>query len=243
MARYKSHTIGNITEYVEFICKKCKPDNVLFRGQPTDEPLVPKIARLNLKKEVLYAEQEMLREFKRRAVPFLDIQPKSSWDWLAIAQHHGMATRLLDWTLNPLAALWFAVNQPPVKGGRKSLPGVVWALVPGRSDYAVVSTKHSPFKVERTKVFRPKHMTTRLVSQAGWFTVHKYMRTKKRFLPLEKNKTYAPKLTKLRIPPESFFDMRFELDRFNVNTATLFPDADGLCSHIQWMHSLLDDER
>ena len=49
-------------------------------------------------------------------------------------------------------------------------------------------------------------------------------------------------LTKLRIPPEAFKDMRFDLDRFNVNSAALFPDIDGLCAHIQWVNSRLQDE-
>ena len=243
MRRYKTHTINTTTEYVDFIRENCKPDDVLFRGQPVDKPLLPKLAYLDLKEPTLVAEQKMMREFKRRVIPLLSAQPKSSWDWLAIAQHHGMATRLLDWTLNPLAALWFAVNKPPKKEKKKLHHGVVWVLVPKPSDYANASAKESPFKIERTKIFRPKHIAARLVTQAGRFTVHKFMKTKNRFIPLENNKAYSSKLTKLRIPPKCFKEMRFELDRFNVNSATLFPDIDGLCDHIQWLNSYLEDEK
>jgi len=242
MPRYKTYTIKNMTEYVDFIRENCKPDDVLFRGQPVDKPLLPKLARLDLKEPTLDAEQKMMREFKRRVVPLLNVQPILNWDWLAIAQHHGMATRLLDWTLNPLAALWFAVNKPPKKEKGKVHPGVVWVLVPKPSDYAVASNRESPFKINRTKIFRPKHIAARLVTQAGWFTVHKFMKTEERFIPLESNKAYSSKLTKLRIPPKHFWEMRFELDRFNVNAATLFPDVDGLCTHIQWLNSYLEDE-
>ncbi|UCG57402.1 MAG: FRG domain-containing protein [Phycisphaerales bacterium] len=243
MRSYKIYGVKTMTEYVDFIRENCKSEEVLFRGQPVDKPLLPKLARLDLKGPTLAAEQRMMREFKRRVVPLLSMQAKSSWDWLAIAQHHGMATRLLDWTLNPLAALWFAVNRPPMREKGKVLAGVVWVLVPRPSDYAVASVKESPFKINRTKVFRPKHIAARLVTQAGWFTVHKFMKTEARFIALESNKTYASKLTKLRIPPRSFSDMRFELDRFNVNAATLFPDVDGLCTHVQWLNSYLEDER
>jgi hypothetical protein len=243
MSSYKTHTINTTTEYVDFVRQKCKPDDVLFRGQPVDKPLLPKLARLHLNKPTLAAEQKMMSEFKRRAIPLLSAQPKSSWDWLAIAQHHGMATRLLDWTLNPLAALWFAVNRPPTKEKRKLHAGVVWVLVPKPGDYAVTSTRESPFRIDRTKIFCPKHVAARLVTQAGWFTVHKFMKTQERFIAIESNKAYSSKLTKLLILPKRFSEMRFELDRFNVNAATLFPDLDGLCAHIQWLNSYLADER
>lgn len=232
-----------MTEYVEFIRKNCIPDDILFRGQSVDEPLIPKIARLDLKESTLDSEKKMMEEFKRRSVPLLNSQPKSNWDWLAIAQHHGMATRLLDWTLNPLAALWFAVNYPPSIKKGKLCAGVVWILVPKPSDYAVSSTTMNPFEIVRTMIFRPKHIAARLVTQAGWFTVHKFMKNQNRFIPLENNKSYSSKLTKLLIPPKYFSDMRCELDRFNVNAAALFPDIDGLCAHIQWLNSYLKDEK
>ena len=243
MARYKTYVIKTITDYVEYIREYCKSDIVLFRGQRIDKPLLPKLARILLRSSALEAEQNMVRDFKRRVLPFLDVEPKSSWDWLSIAQHHGMATRLLDWTLNPMAALWFAVSDCPLEERGTLQYGIVWVLVPKATDFAVASTKQSPFQVDRTKVFRPKHIAPRLVTQSGWFTVHKFMKSKNRFIPLERNPTYGTKLTKLRIPPSRFSDMRFELDRFNVNASTLFPDIDGLCAHIQWSNSYLKDEK
>jgi hypothetical protein len=242
MAKYKSYTLKNITEFVRFIGDHCGANDTLFRGQAEDKPLLPTLARLNFTSHILTAEKKMFREFKRRSLPLLGVQPKSSWDWLAIAQHHGMATRLLDWTLNPLAALWFAVKDPPVKKKSKDCPGVVWILTPKPSDHADTSNITSPFKLPFTKIFRPRHIAIRLVNQAGWFTVHMFMKTKNRFIPLENNIRYSTKLTKLCIPPDAFADMRFELDRFSVNASTLFPGIDGLCSHIQTTNTLLEDE-
>ena len=242
MARYKKQRINTVTEYVDYIKENCIAEDILFRGQPCDKPLVPKLGRISLRYPALEAEKKMIGDFRRRAISLLNVEPKSAWDWLAIAQHHGMATRLLDWTLNPLAALWFAVREPPVKEKGKLQSGVVWILRPKPSDYAVPSKRESPFRLQRTKIFRPRHIAPRLVTQTGWFTVHKFMRSRRHFLELEKNRDYSSKLTKLQIPARFFVEMRSELDRFNVNSAALFPDIDGLCAHIQWVNSHLADE-
>ena len=231
--------IASFSGYISFIEKYCKGDNILFRGQREDKPLIPKIGRIPLKSDFLKAEKNMFNEFKRQSIPSLDIVPESRWDWLALAQHHGMATRLLDWTLNPLAALWFAVRKPP----KNDNSGVVWLFKSTPSNFAVPSRNKNPFTVSKTKVFQPKHVTQRIVAQLGWFTVHKYMVSQRRFIPLEKNKAQKSSLIKIGIPANLFSEMRFQLDRFGINTSSLFPDLDGLCSHVEWLNSYLEDEK
>ena len=53
----------------------------------------------------------ILTSFKRQARPWVDPMGWTYWDWLVTARHHGVPTRLLDFTTNSLAALWFAVEQ------------------------------------------------------------------------------------------------------------------------------------
>jgi hypothetical protein len=63
------------------------------------------------------------------------------------------------------------------------------------------------------------------------------------FLALERNSAYAKRLTKVIVPAERFADIRVELDRCGINTASMFPDFEGLSQHVEWRQSLLSDEQ
>jgi hypothetical protein len=153
-----------------------------------------------------------------------------------------MATRLLDWTLNPIAALWFAVERP----AQARQPGVVWIFESKPSDYVrsdrTGGDNSSPFTGRRTRIFRPRHITRRIIAQSGWFTVHKYLPEKKRFIALDENRLYRNNLTKVVVPASAFAQIRRELDRWGFNAAALYADIDALCRHLGWQNSLLADE-
>lgn len=188
-------------------------------------------------KQLLKIESQMLEEFKGQCLPYLTINPMNEWDWLALAQHHGMATRVLDWTENPLAALWFAVRKPP--GDSKE--GVLWALKVRNFGIANISTE-DPYKCDITKIFRPNHITSKIVAQTGWFTAHRYQSEEKSFVPLENNKKYVLYLTKLDIPPDAFGTLRVQLNQVGINNVVMFPEMTGLCSHIEWIYLSEDNK-
>lgn len=230
--------VGSLGRFLKFLDDNCDRDGALFRGQPEDKPLLPRLALLKFKEPRARAEQRMFREFKRKALPYLEVGPGSDWDWLALARHHGLPTRLLDWTSNPLAALWFAVREPPSLGAN----GVLWVLSPEGDDYASLDEAESPFDIARTRVFQPRHVTRRIIAQSGWFTAHKLLTGQKEFVPLEKNARFNRRLLKVIIRSTRFADLRWDLDRFGINAASLYPDIDGLCRHLEWEASLTADE-
>ena len=230
--------LQELSQYVRYVEVHFRKGRVLFRGQRQDKPLIPKIGRIHLTLPFVEAERKMFLEFQRQSILSLDYEPSTDWDWIAIMQHHGMPTRLLYWTLNPLAALWFAVSKP----AEKTESAVVWAFVPKEKDFVVPTKDASPFETSRTLVFQPRHVTRRIVAQCGCFTVHQFMASKG-FIPLERNKTYKRFLTKFVIRSNLFADLRYQLDRFGINDASLFPDLDGLSRHVRWLYSLDSDEK
>src|SRR6185295_8141945 len=135
--------------------------------------------------------------------------------WIALAQHHGLPTRLIDWSLNPLASLWFAVHEPP----ESDHDGVLWVLQPEPEDFATNADKMS-LHAKRHMVFAPRHITGRIAAQGAWFTVHKGWKQQPAFEALEDSPDFAGRLTKLTIPRQRFAHLRFNLDRYGVNSAS-----------------------
>lgn len=75
-------------------------ETTVYRGVKDDSyELIPKVGGKNFickHKSVKDAEKYMLSLFKQRAIPFLTLSPRNDWEWLALAQHYGLPTRLLD---------------------------------------------------------------------------------------------------------------------------------------------------
>lgn len=231
-------TVQSLSEYTKLVEETClDQSDVLFRGQPEDLPLLPSIARERLTDDLLEVERTMLEEFQRHCLPYLRIVPSTIWEWAALAQHHGLPTRLLNWSLNPFTSLWFAVRRPSVDGRH----GVLWILRPNDEDFAADMQKNT-LECRRSMIFAPRDITERITAQISWFTVHKCWSNDPRFEPLENSTELGSKLSKVLIPAERFAHLRFHLDRYGVNHASVFPNLDGLCAHIKWKRCYLSDE-
>jgi len=210
----------------------------IFRGQRTRDPLIPRIARLKPKGKMVEVERLMMEEFERQILPFVDHEPHGPWDLLALAQHHHLPTRLLDWTYSALAALWFCVEQSPVIDKSGFNDGVVWIFKTTKEDFVDFQTDENPYSPSRTRIFRPRFISRRIMAQSGLFTCHK--RTKEgSFVPLEKNKNYKQRLVMIDIAGDKFSCMKEQLWTSGITNLALFPDLDGLTGNLEmrYFHS------
>ncbi|WP_346205279.1 FRG domain-containing protein [Aeromonas salmonicida] len=103
-------TIENISEYLSAVRERGHV--VLYRGQAEDWPLIPSIGRVNiaLLNGLLEVEEDIVKQLKRYGYPYFKNDISDETDWILHAQHFGLPTRLLDFTQNPLKALYFAVE-------------------------------------------------------------------------------------------------------------------------------------
>ena len=218
-------------------------DRVIFRGQANrDWSLTPRISRMSLRgkfsADILTVESSLIEDFTRFAHMHLDSSHKETpLDILARAQHHGIPTRLLDWTTNPLVALWFAVRETSAS----QTHAVVWALPIEESDRLEV--ENSIFNLPKTSVCRPNHTNSRIAAQSGWFTIHAFDSIKRKFIDIREDNLFLEQLVQFTIPVTLFPPIREATSRCGVSDASIFPGLDGLCRHITKKYEMLPDEK
>ncbi len=220
--------IESLAKYVEFISAQYTDDIVLFRGQRTDWPLEPKIARIKNVPDLFIAEKDIINDFKRQSIPYLEYEPQSDLEWMAIGQHYGLPTRLLDWTVNSLTAMWFAVEKPPIE----NKIGVVWVFSPPQEDIVSPDTIKDPFSPRLNLVFRPRYITKRIEVQGGWFTITKYFTEKRRFHTLNTVARLKQRFEKIVIPHDKFASIRKDLLRCGFQASSIYLGLEGICTSI-----------
>lgn len=211
-------------DFLDFVEQHGSP-HWLFRGvaDAASHLLVPKIGR-DSRRYHPGAEQVLFKNFKRRARQFIDTRQMTDWDLLALAQHHGLPTRLLDWSTNPLVAAFFAVSSAPQR---------VTARVYAYQAVDIVDTDSvdSPFAMTVPSVFIPSSVAARIVSQRGVFTVHPDPISP--FAPTGGSSGHHW----FNIPPDSrpYFERR--LFGMAIDPSVIRVDLDGLCQSLEWQFS------
>ncbi|WP_200774862.1 FRG domain-containing protein [Azospirillum argentinense] len=251
-------TITSINDYLHWVKRITKSFGLRrstitpwYRGHPVhDWKLKPSLYRSEVPK---ICEREMLRDFKLYATEFLGQGQRSDIDWLFIAQHHGIPTRLLDWTENPLVALFFVVHDY----GNKA-DGRVWAINPWELNTTSIGLQSVPHtdnpifmdyvvditdpefprevKAKRPIAIRPYHVFRRSNAQSGVFTVHGTIEKALESTQFTRKNRKAC-LRSAKINGESKITIMRDLHALGIHHASLFQSVDHIAATLRMRYS------
>lgn len=213
--------------------------NWIFRGQANgDWPLLPKAGRgpfalppMKDRSHRFSSDRDLgrLNRWKRLAVSCGPV-PDNEFHMLAHAQHHGLATRLLDWSGNPLVALFFAVDSCSDEAGS------VFAYSPR----TYIQEDHiTPLEVLVVACVHPPAFNARILAQDGLFTYHPQPRVELRAMELDDEfGRYEPSqgsdLVRFDFDPKLKRYIKNRLQVCGISRASLFPGLDGLSDMVNW---------
>jgi hypothetical protein len=190
-------------------------------------------------------EHNLLRNFRKYARHHVH-EADSIWYWLSLAQHHGLPTRLLDWTYSPFVALHFATVEAMLEAD-----AVIWAVDFEATHQILPETLRTLLEEERSAVFtvemladtirslrdldtlaeepfalffEPPSIDARIVNQYALFCLMSDPRA-----VLEEWLEARPQLCRRVVIPAALrWEVRDKLDQANVTERVLFPGLDGL---------------
>lgn len=151
------------------------------------------------------------------------LKKKDVW---ALGQHHGLATPLLDWSVSPYVAIFFAFAE--------SIPGdqtatrVIFALNETRIRNKVEELRKPNVDADIIKFYRPfADENARLVNQNGLFTISPVGISIEDWVATNFKGSKDTVLAKIFVPDDYRIECLQALNKMNINHATLFPDLDG----------------
>lgn len=206
----------------------------LFRGAANaDFQLIPNVGRRESRKRdkttgepIAYRpedERAVLAMFKQQARFYLSSTPANDFEWLAIAQHFGLPTRLLDWTDSLLVATWFAVQEGQKDHGGDS---AIWVVrgVPTLGEEDI--THADPFALKHAVSYRPPHISSRISSQGSILVI----------CPEPTRALALPNQKKIIIKRRVEATLEKRLNTCGVNRRNIFADLSGLAQHLAWLY-------
>ena len=225
----------------------------IYRGMSdASAPLLTSLDRLggpDAPHSKAHLEEHILRNFLRYSKPYVDAD-QEEWELLFIAQHHGLPTRLLDWTYSPLVAAHFATLDPGPRGDRivwqldwrrmhqrfglKPLAFLVQDLVAELESRGINSLDEFFERAADSAPFacmlEPPAMDHRITVQSAAFTITSD--TSRPFDAFLAEHGVAEALRGIVIPQGSVDLIRDQLDICAIDERRLFPDLDGVAREV-----------
>lgn len=222
----------------------------LYRGMPDASFHLTTSLRQNCKQQSKNIEPSILRNFTKYAANSDPTIGSSVWRQMILGQHHGLPTRLLDWSYSPLIALNFAVTEQKLTHMDRH-DCAVWrmdmaelhSMLPQTYQDIRRANKSTAFTVDMLKevaptlqqydrdmgdhsmvVIEPPSLDPRIVNQYSFFSV----------IPSEMENieeylfTHTEHTVKYIIKKELRWRIRDMLDQLNINERIVFPGLDGL---------------
>ncbi|MFC5049059.1 FRG domain-containing protein [Rubritalea spongiae] len=196
-----------------------------FRGQANEEwKLLPKAGRTDF---YLPEDKDLGRfnAWQDEAFPYISIQTDNKWEALAYAQHHGLATRLLDWTANPLVAAYFAVSAEPESNG------IIYCYSP-KKVVDIDTAKLNQSNLHGCALIT-KALDGRMLNQKGLFTVHSPPNETIE-AQIDENIPDIKNLCELHIPSSLKSEIRLQLSDYGITEHFIYPDVEGVSRHINY---------
>jgi len=177
-------------------------------------------------------EDLLLLKFKKSGYPLIDHKPSNKLGWLAIAQHNGLPTRLLDWSKSPLHALFFSVENL-----EHETDFAVWGFYP---DVSISETEEKVdlYRLDKVCIYQPFHLDTKIAAQQGAFSVHPLIEDFQSDSYNENIVKESGRLFKFIFNKKLRSTIKNDLDLMGINYFSLFPNLNGLAMNIKWEISM-----
>lgn len=215
-------TIKNISEFLDVLRRRGFAS--LHRGQAQDWPLKPSIGRLDFSGNdgLLEIEESITSRLMQYGYPYFKSDADEYSDWILHSQHHGLPTRLLDFTTNPLKALFFAVDDDKCQGD-----GVVWSL----DEFC--TNRFPSLDLKKIEFYVPKHINIRITAQESAFAVFPLGKYDAEVISLENSDQTYRFFSKILIPSGLKKEIKDELSILGISKMTIYPGIEGVVEKIK----------